>query len=149
MAARSSSGVASLVAAAAHGSCFDRDDYHEQEIKQLKNVIRVLQEQERTLELQLHEYCGIQEQETTVMELQNKLKISNMETQMFNLKLEMAAAVTARDGNCRSGGCCHYSLEAAAIINCNYRSVKFFAHVLYATSNFSSLRNVPLSFDAY
>ncbi|MED6219629.1 hypothetical protein PIB30_037515 [Stylosanthes scabra] len=88
MAARSPSGVASPVAAAAHGSCSDRDDYHEQEIKQLKNVIRVLQERERTLELQLHEYCGIREQETAVMELQNRLKISNMETQMFNLKLE-------------------------------------------------------------
>ncbi|KAL4286035.1 hypothetical protein HN51_053609 [Arachis hypogaea] len=72
----------------AHGSCSERDDYHEQEIKQLSNVIRVLQERERTLELQLHEYCGIREQETAVMELQNRLKISNMETQMFNLKLE-------------------------------------------------------------
>ncbi|MED6194811.1 hypothetical protein PIB30_032023 [Stylosanthes scabra] len=41
------------------------------------------------------------------MELQNRLKISNMETQMFNLKLETAAAVTAvtaRDGNGGSGG---------------------------------------------
>ncbi|MED6185227.1 hypothetical protein PIB30_054991 [Stylosanthes scabra] len=86
IAARSSSGVASPVVA--HGSCSDRDDYHEQEIKNLRNVIRVLQERERTLELQLHEYCGIREQETAVMELQNRLKISNMETQMFNLKLE-------------------------------------------------------------
>ncbi|MED6222292.1 hypothetical protein PIB30_062981 [Stylosanthes scabra] len=61
MTARSSSGVASPVAAAAHGSCSDRDDYHEQEIKQPKNMIRVLQERERTLELQLHEYYRIRE----------------------------------------------------------------------------------------
>ncbi|MED6162508.1 hypothetical protein PIB30_071118 [Stylosanthes scabra] len=69
--------------------------------------MEVVQERERTLELQLHEYCGIREQETMVMELQNRLKISNMETQMSNLKLETTTAVTtvtARDGNSGSGG---------------------------------------------
>ncbi|MCI34641.1 protein CHUP1 chloroplastic-like, partial [Trifolium medium] len=48
----------------------------------------MLQERERSLEVQLLEYCGLREQETVVMELQNRLKISNMETKMFNLKVE-------------------------------------------------------------
>ena len=70
----------------AHGSS-ERDDY-EQEIRQLRNMIRVLQERERSLEVQLLEYCGLREQEAAVMELQNRLKISGMEAKMFNLKVE-------------------------------------------------------------
>lgn len=65
----------------------EKDDY-EQEIWQLRNMIRMLQERERSLEVQLLEYCGLKEQETVVMELQNRLKISNMEAKMFNLKVE-------------------------------------------------------------
>lgn len=48
----------------------------------------MLQERERTLEVQLLDYCGLREQETAVMELQNRLKLSNMESKMFNLKVE-------------------------------------------------------------
>ncbi|CAL0308737.1 unnamed protein product [Lupinus luteus] len=69
-----------------HGS-FDKDDY-EQEVRQLRSMIRMLQERERNLEIELLEYCGLREQEAAVMELQNRLKISNMETKMFSLKVE-------------------------------------------------------------
>jgi chromosome segregation ATPase len=65
----------------------EKDDY-EQEIRKLRNMVMMLQERERSLEVQLLEYCGLKEQETVVMELQNRLKISNMETKMFNLKFE-------------------------------------------------------------
>ncbi|XP_045788274.1 protein CHUP1, chloroplastic [Trifolium pratense] len=65
----------------------EKDDY-EQEIRKLRNMVMMLQERERSLEVQLLEYCGLREQETVVMELQNRLKISNMETKMFNLKVE-------------------------------------------------------------
>ncbi|WJX91982.1 hypothetical protein P8452_73689 [Trifolium repens] len=65
----------------------EKDDY-EQEIRKLRNMVMMLQERERSLEVQLLEYCGLREQETVVMELQNRLKISNMETKMFNLKFE-------------------------------------------------------------
>ncbi|KAJ1390935.1 hypothetical protein SESBI_37037 [Sesbania bispinosa] len=65
----------------------EKDDY-EQEIRQLRNMIRMLQERERSLEVQLLEYCGLREQETVVMELQNRLKISSMEAKMYNLKVE-------------------------------------------------------------
>ncbi|MED6122726.1 hypothetical protein PIB30_042579 [Stylosanthes scabra] len=63
--------------------------------------MEVVQERERTLELQLHEYCGIREQETTAA----------------------VTAVTARDGNGRSGGWCiaskrtkHSSIKLEQII---------------------------------
>jgi len=49
-------------------------------------MVRLLQDKEQNLEVQLLEYCGLREQETIVMELQNRLKISNMEVKMFNLK---------------------------------------------------------------
>ncbi|KAK7271945.1 hypothetical protein RJT34_28232 [Clitoria ternatea] len=64
-----------------------KGDY-EQEISQLRNMIRMLQDREQSLEVQLLEYCGLREQETAVMELHNRLKISNMEVKMFNLKVK-------------------------------------------------------------
>ncbi|KAL2332323.1 hypothetical protein Fmac_019904 [Flemingia macrophylla] len=65
----------------------EKDDY-EQEISQLRNMIRMLQDREQSLEVQLLEYCGLREQETAVMELQNRLKVSNMEVKMYNLKVK-------------------------------------------------------------
>ncbi|KAK7294280.1 hypothetical protein RJT34_17167 [Clitoria ternatea] len=70
-----------------YAASLDKDDY-EQEIRKLRSMIRMLQERERSLEVQLLEYCGLREQEAAVMELQNRLKISNMEAKMFNLKVE-------------------------------------------------------------
>ncbi|XP_020227631.1 protein CHUP1, chloroplastic [Cajanus cajan] len=66
---------------------FEKDDY-EKEIRRLRSMIRMLQERETNLEVQLLEFCGLREQEAAVMELQNRLKISNMEAKMFNLKVE-------------------------------------------------------------
>ncbi|TKY64425.1 CHUP1 [Spatholobus suberectus] len=65
----------------------EKDDY-EKENRKLRSMIRMLQERETSLEVQLLEYCGLREQEAAVMELQNRLKISNMEAKMFNLKVE-------------------------------------------------------------
>ncbi|CAJ1951050.1 unnamed protein product [Sphenostylis stenocarpa] len=65
----------------------DKDD-HEKEIRKLRSMVRMLQERETNLQVQLLEYCGIKEQEAAVMELQNRLKISNMEAKMFHLKVE-------------------------------------------------------------
>lgn len=64
------------------------DDEHEQEVKKLRNMVNILQEKERNLELQLLEYYGIKEQETAVMELQNQLKLNTMEAKLYNLKIE-------------------------------------------------------------
>ncbi|KAK3028893.1 hypothetical protein RJ639_039902 [Escallonia herrerae] len=75
--------------------CVERDE-HEQEIKSLRNMIKILKERERTLEIQLLEYYGLKEQETAVMELQNRLKINNMEAKLFTLKIESLKADNRR-----------------------------------------------------
>ncbi|KAK7402278.1 hypothetical protein VNO78_14414 [Psophocarpus tetragonolobus] len=83
--------IGSFVTCASPG----KDDY-EHEVSQLRNMIRMLQDREQNLEVQLLEYCGIREQETAVMELQNRLKASTMEVKMFNLKVK-----TLQSENCR------------------------------------------------
>ncbi|CAN1782206.1 Protein CHUP1, chloroplastic [Linum perenne] len=68
------------------------DNYHEIEISHLKNKVRLLEERERNLELQLLELYGLKEQQTAVMELQNRVKINNMETKLLTLKIETLQA---------------------------------------------------------
>ncbi|KAI3670508.1 hypothetical protein L1987_87844 [Smallanthus sonchifolius] len=65
-----------------------KTDSQEQEIKNLKNMVKMLKERERNLEDQLLEYYGLKEQETAVMGLQNRLKLNNMEAKLFALKIE-------------------------------------------------------------
>lgn len=60
----------------------------EEEIMKLRNMVQVLQERERSLESQLLEYYGLKEQESTVKELQNRLKATAMETKLLNLRIE-------------------------------------------------------------
>ncbi|KAI3727290.1 hypothetical protein L1987_67103 [Smallanthus sonchifolius] len=71
-------------------------DTHEQEIKNLRNTVRVLKERENNLEIELLEYYGLKEQETVVMELQNCLKLNNMEAKLFALKIESLQADNRR-----------------------------------------------------
>ncbi|OVA14458.1 hypothetical protein BVC80_1361g10 [Macleaya cordata] len=68
----------------------------DQEIINLRNMVRVLRERERHLEIQLLEYYGLKEQETAVMELQNRLKINTMEAKLFTLKIESLQADNQR-----------------------------------------------------
>ncbi|KAI7740689.1 hypothetical protein M8C21_020741 [Ambrosia artemisiifolia] len=65
---------------------------HEQEIKSLRNTVRMLKERENNLEIELLEYYGLKEQETAVMELQNRLKLNNIEAKFFELKIESLQA---------------------------------------------------------
>lgn len=65
---------------------------NEEEISILRKLVKNLKERERSLEIQLLEYYGLREQETAVMELQNRLKINNMEAKLFNLKIESLQA---------------------------------------------------------
>lgn len=71
-------------------------DEYEQEISHLQNMVRLLRERERNLEVQLLEYYGVKEQETTVMELQNRLKLNNMEAKLFSIKIESLHAENQR-----------------------------------------------------
>ncbi|KAI3463309.1 hypothetical protein Pfo_019972 [Paulownia fortunei] len=50
--------------------------------------VKILEERKRRLEIQLLEYYGIKDQETAVMELRNQLRLNNMETKLYNLKIE-------------------------------------------------------------
>lgn len=58
------------------------------EIKNLRNTVKTLKERERNLEIQLLEYYGLKEQQAAVMELQNRLKLNNLEAKLFTLKIE-------------------------------------------------------------
>ncbi|GMJ14240.1 hypothetical protein like AT1G52080 [Hibiscus trionum] len=73
----------------------EKDDY-EQEIEYLRNTVRVLREKVQNLEVQLLEYYGLKEQETAVSELRNRLKINNMEAELFRLKIESLQAEKQR-----------------------------------------------------
>ncbi|KAM7471794.1 hypothetical protein LguiA_009977 [Lonicera macranthoides] len=75
--------------------CLGRDD-KDQEIKRLKNTVKILKERERALEMQLLELYGLKEQETAVLELQNRLKINNVEAKLFNLKIKSLQADNMR-----------------------------------------------------
>ncbi|XP_031267708.1 protein CHUP1, chloroplastic isoform X3 [Pistacia vera] len=71
-------------------------DECDEEVRQLTNMVKMLRERERNLEIQLLEYYGLKEQETAVMELQNRLKINNMETKLLTLKIESLQANNRR-----------------------------------------------------
>ncbi|KAK8955926.1 hypothetical protein KSP40_PGU022325 [Platanthera guangdongensis] len=60
----------------------------DQEISRLKNLVFSLRERERNLEIQLLQYRGMQERETAARELESRLKINDMEAQLFSLKIE-------------------------------------------------------------
>lgn len=57
-------------------------------ISRLMSKVEILEERERVLENQLLEYYGLKEQETAVTELQNRLRLHNMEAKLYNLKIE-------------------------------------------------------------
>ncbi|KAD2806258.1 hypothetical protein R6Q59_028753 [Mikania micrantha] len=71
-------------------------DTHEQEIKSLRNTVKVLKERESNSEIKLLEYYGLKEQESVVMELQNRLKLNNIEAKFFALKIESLQADNRR-----------------------------------------------------
>ncbi|KAB5574269.1 hypothetical protein DKX38_001463 [Salix brachista] len=69
---------------------------YEQDIRHLKNMVRMLRERERNLEVQMLEFYGLKEQEAAVMELQNRLKISITEAKLLSLKIETLRADNRR-----------------------------------------------------
>lgn len=73
----------------------EKVDY-EQDIRHLKNIVRMLRERERNLEVQMLEFYGLKEQEAAVTEMQNRLKINNMEAKLFALKIESLRADNRR-----------------------------------------------------
>ncbi|KAG6418333.1 hypothetical protein SASPL_120536 [Salvia splendens] len=64
------------------------EEEQEREMRRLRNRVKFLEEKERNQELQLLEYYGIKEQQTAVIELQNRLQLNSMEAKLYNLKIE-------------------------------------------------------------
>ncbi|CAG7875480.1 hypothetical protein BRARA_E01593 [Brassica rapa] len=65
---------------------------NENEIKRLRNTVRALRERERCLEDKLLEYYSLKEQQKIAMELRSRLKLNQMETKVFNLKIKSLQA---------------------------------------------------------
>uniref|UniRef100_A0A1D1YBS5 Protein CHUP1, chloroplastic n=1 Tax=Anthurium amnicola TaxID=1678845 RepID=A0A1D1YBS5_9ARAE len=70
----------------------------DQEIIALKNLVHLLQERVASLEIQLLEYYGVEEQESTMRELENHLKINTVEAKLLSLKIESLQAENQRLG---------------------------------------------------
>lgn len=64
----------------------------EQEIINQRNMIQILQERERNLEMQMLEYHGLKEKEGIIQELYNHLKMTTMEAKFSTLKIESLKA---------------------------------------------------------
>lgn len=71
-------------------------DVREQEIENLNNIVKTLKERERTREIQLLEYYGHKEQVKAIAELQNRLRINNVEAKHLGLKIESLKAEKMR-----------------------------------------------------
>lgn len=72
------------------------DDEQNREIRSLRNKVKILEERERYLEVQLLEYYGLKEQQNALMELQNRLRLNSMEAKLYNLKIESLQADNRR-----------------------------------------------------
>ncbi|KAJ8756227.1 hypothetical protein K2173_024774 [Erythroxylum novogranatense] len=74
---------------------FRATDY-DHETRHVKNMIRILRERVMNLEVQLLECYGRKEQQAAIMELKNRLKISNMEAKFLILKIDSLQADNQR-----------------------------------------------------
>ncbi|URE20361.1 protein CHUP1, chloroplastic-like, partial [Musa troglodytarum] len=66
----------------------EQDSATEQEIESLRRLVCSLQENERSLELQLLEYYGMQEQAAAVRDLERQLQMSSTEAKLYSLRIE-------------------------------------------------------------
>ncbi|XP_051135729.1 protein CHUP1, chloroplastic-like [Andrographis paniculata] len=67
----------------------DENAEFEREIRTLRSKVKFLEERERVLETQLLEYYyNLKEQETILSELQKRLRLKNMETKLYRVKIE-------------------------------------------------------------
>jgi len=71
---------------------FEEKEEMEKEIDYLRNLVEALKERERSLEMQMIEYHALKEMEANLRELENRLKVSAMESKLLNLKIESLQA---------------------------------------------------------
>lgn len=68
-----------------HGA--ENAEKDQNEIKQLRNLVKELEEREEKLEAELLEYYGLKEQEASVLELQKQLEVKSVEIDMLNITI--------------------------------------------------------------
>ncbi|MCL7045060.1 hypothetical protein MKW94_017689 [Papaver nudicaule] len=64
----------------------------ESEILKLTDMLKVLREKEKHIEIQLLEHYGLKGKENAVMEIHNQLKLNSVESKVFGLKIESLLA---------------------------------------------------------
>ncbi|GAU24771.1 hypothetical protein TSUD_356000 [Trifolium subterraneum] len=74
----------------------EKDDY-EQEIRKLRNMVMMLQERERSLEVQLLEYCGLREQEAVADALREESDRLKRENERLMKEVEQLQADKCTD----------------------------------------------------
>ncbi|CAD5187940.1 unnamed protein product [Musa acuminata subsp. malaccensis] len=80
--------VKDLEASRPKNPAIEEDSATEQEIASLRRLVCSLQENERSLELQLLEYYGMQEQAAAVRDLERQLQMSSTEARLSSLRIE-------------------------------------------------------------
>ncbi|CAL9195401.1 unnamed protein product [Musa hybrid cultivar] len=80
--------VKDLEASRPKNPAIEEDSATEQEIASLRSLVCSLQENERSLELQLLEYYGMQEQAAAVRDLERQLQMSSTEARLSSLRIE-------------------------------------------------------------
>lgn len=68
----------------------------EQEIAYLRNLVEAFKERERTFEVQLLEYYGLEEQVANLREFENRVKINTTESKLLHLKIDSLQADNRR-----------------------------------------------------
>ncbi|EPS71089.1 hypothetical protein M569_03676 [Genlisea aurea] len=69
-------------------ACSEREEEHERMISTLQNKVEFLEERERILEMQLLEYYGLKEQEEVVTDLQDRIRMYDIEANVYQLQIE-------------------------------------------------------------
>ncbi|KAI3915294.1 hypothetical protein MKX01_035553 [Papaver californicum] len=70
----------------------ETEDGSENEILELTNMLEVLREKEKHIEIQLLEHYGLKGKENAVMEIHNQLNLNSVESKVFGLKIESLLA---------------------------------------------------------
>jgi chromosome segregation ATPase len=58
------------------------------EISFLRNMVSSLQQREKSLVLQIQEFSNLKAQENSIFQLENQLKVKDVETKLYTLKME-------------------------------------------------------------
>lgn len=118
------------------------DVSNDHEVHKLRDLVRSLQEREKTLELQLLECYGLQEQDAAVRELENQLKINNVESKLYLLKIESLQSENQRLQTQLSENSKIFSELEATRTKCKFLKKKFISDAEQAKEQIISLQKM-------